>query len=158
MPRPLSITARQAIFAAQTGEVFLILCTLSHPSLAEPIRVVQNTQDITHQGQTFQRFPFEVTLPAENDEAPPAARISIDNADRTIMQAVRSLTQPAMTVELKVVLASSPDVVEVGPFEFKLRDVVGDAGVVSGSLMYEDLLRQQYPGDDFTPGTTPGLF
>ena len=39
MSRDLSLTAKQAINAPETGEAFIILLTIDHPSLSAPIRV-----------------------------------------------------------------------------------------------------------------------
>jgi len=158
MPRTLSSTARRAIFSQETGEVFLLLLKITHPDLAEPIRVVNNSEDVTSNGYLYQRFPFEVALPAENEDAPPTVQLRIANADRQIVEAVRSLSGEAMTVELAVILASSPDTIEAGPYQFTLRDVSYDASIVEGTLMFEDVLREPFPAETFTPARFPGLF
>lgn len=158
MPRNLSSTARSALYAPQTGEVLLHLLTLSHVSLPEPIRVTDNTEDVVSLGTTYQAFPFEATLPDETEEGVPQVTLSICNADRRIVQAVRSVQGDAMKAELRVVLAGSPDVTEAGPYMFDLRDIEYDAAVVSGRLRFEDLLNEPYPCDEFTPTRTPGVF
>lgn len=158
MPRTLSSTARRALFAQETGEVFLLLLTISHPSLAQPIRVVNNSEDVTSGGWVYQRFPFELALPPETEDAPPTVQLRIANADRQIVQAVRSLSGAAMTVDLSVVLASSPDTVEAGPYRFTLRDVSYNAAIVEGTLRFEDVLNEPFPADSFTPARFPGMF
>ncbi|MFN0133436.1 MAG: DUF1833 family protein [Phycisphaerales bacterium] len=158
MPRTLSTPARRAIFAQETGEVFLLLLTITHQQLPTPIRVVNNSEDVTSNGILYQRFPFELALPAENDEAPPSVTLRIANADRQIVQAVRSLAGDAMGVELAVVLASSPNTIEAGPYRFTLRDVSYDASVVEGVLRTEDVLNEPYPSATFTPAHFPGMF
>lgn len=158
MPRNLSSTARRAVFAQQTGEVLVHLLTLSHPSLPVPIRVTDNAEDVVSLGTTYQHFPFEATLPDETDEGVPEVSLSICNADRAIVRAVRELQGDAMTAELRVVLADSPDVTEAGPYTFSLRDIEYDAAVVRGKLRFEDLLNEPYPCDEFTPTRTPGVF
>jgi len=50
MPRSISSTAQAAINAQETDEIFLILLTISHDDLAEPIRVVSNNENITSNG------------------------------------------------------------------------------------------------------------
>lgn len=158
MPRTLSNTARRALYAQETGEVFLLLLVISHPSLPAPIRVVNNSEDVVSGGFTYQRFPFELALPPESDEAPPTVTLRIANADRQIVQAVRSLAGEAMTVDLSVILASSPDTIEAGPYRFTLRDVSYDAAIVEGTLRFEDVLNEPFPADSFTPARFPGLF
>lgn len=160
MARPLSDVARRAIFAGQTGEVFLILLTIAHPTLPQPLRVTSDGRDTVSRGERFQRFPFEITMPESTDAAPPTVALRICNVDRRITEAVRVAVGEGtpIAVRMEVVLASSPDVVECGPFDFKLREVTYDAIVVEGSLRMEDLLNDRFPVLEFTPASHPGLF
>lgn len=158
MPRTLSANLRRALYAQETGEAVVLLLALSHPQLQLPIRVCNAGGDVVSGGQTYPHFPFEVALPPEDDVAPPSVELRICNVDREIVRAVRSLPSGPMQVELSLVLLSAPDQVEAGPFRFSLRDVRYDAGVVSGQLMFEDVLNEPYPADAFTPSRAPGLF
>lgn len=157
MSRSLSTVAKIAIFSQETAEVFLLLLTIAHPNLSPPIRVVNNQQDITSGGDTYTAFPFEITLPDEKEESIPWMRLAIDNVDKQIVQAMRSLTSPP-TITLTVVLASQPDTVEVSFTGFVLRDVTHNALVVEGSLMLEDVLNEAYSQHSFTPNLYAGLF
>lgn len=157
MSRSLSTVAKIAIFSQETAEVFLLLLTIAHPNLSPPIRVVNNQQDITSGGDTYTAFPFEITLPDEKEESIPRMRLAIDNVDKQIVQAMRSLTSPP-TITLTVVLASQPDTVEVSFTGFVLRDVTHNALVVEGSLMLEDVLNEAYSQHSFTPNLYAGLF
>jgi hypothetical protein len=157
MSRILSTAARQAMFAAETEQVFLLLLTIAHADLAETIRVAHNSQDVVSRGETYLAYPFRIELPADRDDQVAQVQLSIDNVDRQIVQAVRSLSgSPSVTLE--VVLASSPDLLEAGPFEFSLLDAGYDALTVTGTLGYEDVLNEPYPGDSFTPNLFPGMF
>jgi hypothetical protein len=158
MPRTISASARTALFAQQTGEIFVLLLELDHAELVEPIRVCSDSIDTEHGGRTYQRFPFEIGMPPEDEDAPPIVRLKIANADRAIVAAVRQLAGNAMTVTLTVVLASSPDTIEAGPLEFTLRNVTYDAEFVEGELQFEDVLNEPFPADTFNPNTFPGLF
>lgn len=157
MPRDLSLTARQALAAAESSEVWLCLVEIEHESLTAPIRLVANTQDVVHGGDTYTAYPFRLALPEERDDQLTQVRFEIDNINRLLMVAVRSITTPA-AFRLKVVLASDPEVVEAGPFEFTLRDVQYDAFVISGVLMYEDVMNEPWPADTFTPASFPAIF
>ncbi len=158
MPRTVSALARQAMYAPETGECFVVLLELSHPNMATPIQVCSDSVDTVHLGQTFQHFPFQISMPADTDDAPPRVELAIDAIDRSIIQAVRSLTGAPITVRQWIVLASTPDTIEAGPFEFELREVEYDAFEVRGSLRYTDLAAEPYPSDTFTPTNTPGIF
>lgn len=149
MPRPTSVAFAQAAAAQQTGEVLVILLTLDADSLPAPIRVNSAGASLISRGNTFLRFPFEITMPKETDEAPPSVTLRICNVDRQIVEAVRT-TQGAITVTVEIVLASSLDTVECGPLDFTLRDVNYDSFVVEGELAYEDILNEPCPAHQYT--------
>lgn len=156
MSRTLSTVAKQAIFSQETAEVFLLLLDIAHASIPT-IRVVNNQENITSGGEEYLAFPFEITLPDEKEESLGQMKLSIDNVDRAIVQAVRTLTSPP-TITLTVVLASQPDTVEASFDGFVLRGVTYNALVVEGNLMLEDVLNEPYPQDSFTPNLFAGLF
>lgn len=158
MARPVSAAFRRAVQARETDEAFLLLLTLTHPSLPTAIRVVNDGVDHVIGLETFQRFPFQVTLAPEVEDQPPRAQLEICNVDRQIVTALRSVSGDPITVEISMVMASSPTVVEAGPYRFQLRDTSYDAMVVSGTLTYEDILNRPFPPRTMTPAAAPGLF
>ncbi|MEW6263387.1 MAG: DUF1833 family protein [Thermodesulfobacteriota bacterium] len=156
--RTLSATALEAMLKQQTKEVFLLCLEITHPNLSPPIRVVRGIKNaLVHGGNTYTAYPFDINLPGESGDELAKVTLRIDNVSREIVEAVRNLSSPA-TVSLFVVLASSPDIIEAGPFEMTLRDTTYDALTVEGELRWEDILNQSYPGHLFTPATCPGLF
>jgi hypothetical protein len=157
MPRTLSAAATAAIHAQETGEVFLFLITIAHESFTPTLRFVNNTVSITSRGEVYEAWPFALNLPDEREEAIPTVQIAIDNIDRRIMEGIRALPT-APTINLEIVLASSPDTVEAGPFPFTLRGVEYDALVITGTLAYEDILNEPAMAFSFTPRYFPGLF
>ena len=157
MSRAVTSAFRQAAFAQQTDQVFLVILEINHSSLAQPIRVVNNTQDVTSNGNAYIGFPFDIELPGDFEEALPTVNLTICNVDRQIVQAIRTLTGPP-TITMSVILASQPDSLQAGPYVMTLREASYDAMAVSGSIMTEDVLNEAYPGDSFTPGIAPGLF
>lgn len=147
---------KQAAYDQETKEVILVIVTIEHDDLAAPIRVVNNTEDITSGGDTYTAFPFDITLPDAREDAPPRARLVIDNVSREITQAIRSISNAA-TVTLGVIQASNPDVVDPEwPF-FKLTNVKWDVGQVSGDLTLEDFTSEPFPAGIFSPASFPGL-
>lgn len=165
MSRALSTVARRALAGEETGEVFLLLLTITNVGLAFPIRLVNDTQDLTRTRmvdgfpveETFLACPFQITLPEDREDELGRVTLAVDNVDRNIVAALRTVASvPA--VSLEVVLASSPTTVEAGPFAFSLRDCTYDAFTVSGTLMFEDLLNEAYPTDTMNPAMFPSLF
>jgi hypothetical protein len=140
----------------QTAEVWLALLEITHPQLTTPIRVVNNTEDVVSNGVTYLKTAFRIKLPDDSD-ALPSVQIEIDNVDRAVTDAARSINSPP-TVTLLVVLASTPDVYEAGPFTFTMTDVNYSAETINGTMIFEDILNEPFPGESFDPARFPGLF
>jgi hypothetical protein len=157
MTRPLTAATRRAIFVPETDEVFLTLLTLNHASLESPLRVTSDAVDTTSRGNLFTAYPFDLSLPDDNEERAPRARLSIDNIDRTIIRAIRSLDTPP-EVLIEIVRAADPDTVEASFSDFKLTNVRYDAHLVQGDLSVEDFTTEPFPSSVFSPSLFPGLF
>lgn len=157
MPRTVSATLRSAAYAQQTSECPLVLLTIDHPDLAAPIRVVADAQGVTSGGDDYVAYPFAIALPDDADDKVPSTRLVIDNVDRQIIQAIRSIGSAA-TLTMQVVLASDPDVIEAGPFSMTLRNVSYNSLTIEGDLQGPNLLQMQFPKRNFTPNDFNGLF
>jgi Domain of unknown function (DUF1833) len=151
------------MFAAETAEVFLALLIITHPELAGPLRFVNNVEDILSRvageddPQPYYGCPFELTLPDEREDQLPSVRLTIDNVDQAIVANLRAIAT-APTLTLYVVLASSPDLAEVGPIEYALRSADYSAASVTGTLAFADVLSEPFPWRLFTPTDWPGVF
>ncbi len=146
-----------ALMAQETGEAFIVLIKIDHPNLSAPIRVSSDGVNTSSNGETFIAFPFELELPISDPDQPPRARITIDNVDRSIVTAIRSINTEA-TVDIDVVLGSDPDTLEVSFTGFKLVNVDYDALVVAGDLSFEDFFSEPFPSRVFSPADFPGGF
>ena len=158
--RRVSPVALRAMLAQETEEVFLGALTITHPSFAAPYRLVCDQMPLNRASGTFEPFAFQITLPSEQDDQVPQVTLTIDNVDNQILASIRNLPPGARPqVMLEVVLASQPDTVECGPYEYALLSVDYDVSQISGTLGYEDdLLNTSIPGDTYTPTNSPGLF
>ncbi len=157
MSRNVSATLKQAIFAQETDEAFIVLLTISHSDLSVPIRVSSDSTNTVSRGDTYIAYPFDLSLPADSDERPPRARVAIDNVDRVLVTAIRSITG-APTVLMEIVRASDLETVEVSFPDFQLKDVRYNALVVEGDLVIEAFEEEPYPADIFSPANFPGVF
>lgn len=155
MPRSLSATATEAVLAPQTGQLFATLVTITDGVTA--FRLCDSGAEIVVGGETFQPFPFQVDLPEEVPNTPPTVRAIVCNVDRSIIPFLRGITAPC-TFEVMVVLASSPNTIEWGPFEFTLRGFSYTAETIQMELGLEDFVNEPYPADKITPITFPGVF
>lgn len=134
----------------------LVLLTIDHADIDPPVRVVNNTVDITSGGNLFTAFPFEIDLPSSPEDAPPTARLRIDNVSREIGQAIRLISSPA-SVTMQVVRQDDPDTIDAEFLGYRLSNVRYDALTVEGDLVREDLTREPYPFLTFSPAEFPGL-
>lgn len=166
MSRSVSNTFKQAVFAQQTGEAFVMLVTLSNDNLTDDIRVcsdpfellpIAGQRGIVSQGLEYIYLPFSIMLPSEDDTGTARARISIDNISREIIQAVRS-TSGKVGFNISIILASAPDVVEMTMTDFVLDSVSYDALVIEGDISVEYFDLEPYPSKRFTPSDFPGVF
>jgi hypothetical protein len=157
MSRNLTAGTRRALYAPETAEIFTVLLTIAHPDLEEPVRVCDGGTDVTSRGERFVAYPFALALPEDEDGRAPRARLSIDNVERGIVEAVRRLTSsPFVTVE--IIRRAAPDVVEARFEDFRFTDISYDSQVVEGDLTVEDFTAEPYPAACFSPGLFPGLF
>jgi hypothetical protein len=157
MTRILSTATRNAVFAGSTADAFLVLLTITHADMEAPLRVSSDSVDTVSRGETFTAFPFDLTLPDDDDGRPPRARLVIDNVDRSIVLAVRNLaSSPIVTIE--IVRAADPDTVEARFDDFRFTGITYDSHVVSGDLTVEDFTAEPYPAASFSPSLFPGLF
>ena len=153
----MSATAIAAALAPETDEVFLALLEINEASLAEPFRFVNNHEPITSRGNVYNASHFDLELPTERPDSIDAARITVDNVDRLIVEAVR-VAAGRPTARIEIILASDPDTVEAGPFDFEFSSVEYDQMTVSGTLAYDDVVEVRSPLHLRTPYWFPDLF
>lgn len=156
--RTLTPASLAAMFAPETDEVFLRLLEINHDDWAQPFRLVQNSNDVVSNGNTYSQWPFQIEPP--NDSAAEVSQVTLqlDNVDRTILAALRSVTTfPAVTLFL--VLASDKDTVVGDTYVFQMRQVQSyNAHSMACVLLFDAVLAETVPGDRMTPAKNPGLF
>lgn len=158
MSRTVSANALKAMFARETDEVFLATMRISHASFAT-IRIVNNTEPVVRSDGTYQPFPFFMSLPDDTDDQVPQVEVKFDNIDGTITDAIRTISGDKPKCSFDIVLASSPDVIEAGPFNFSILEATYDSATISCTLGFEeDVLNQSCPQGTYTPSNSPGLF
>ena len=158
MAREVSATALQAVLAPGTAEGFIPCLKIDHPSFAAPYRIAYNTQTVTRADGDYLPFAFQCNLPDQVEDAIPQVKVTIDNTDLEISDAIRTVSgRPSSTME--VGLASAPDTIEAGPFAYSLLDATATADAIEGTLGYEDdVFSQQVPGQNYLPTNSAGLF
>lgn len=176
MSRTLSAEFIGAAFGQETDKALIVLMTVTHPDLAAgdivgmpagPIRVSNHPTTryssdplrygTTSRGQQYTFYPFSTTLPEEGEDAQPTMQIVLDIVERQVTALLASvITPPKVTIEL--VLSSDPDTVEIEFPDFDLVSSMVDVYQAVLSLSLDSMVTEPYPGYDFTPSATGGLW
>lgn len=164
MSRNLSANLKSEAYALESAEPVIELLKVSSPTLANPIYLAKNTEPVvttTPDNATWQPFPFTVEFPEEADSVVVRAKVRVDAvaADREIVIAVRQAS--LLQVELRVVRASTPDIIEfqTPPLEWRQVTHSPALGVLEGELFYgEDFNVEPFGAQRFTPPNFPGGF
>jgi hypothetical protein len=164
--RDTSQTFRRAVFAQESGEVLIFLLTITHPQLATPIRLStdaterKSTTPLAYRtmsrGDEFLYAGIDLTLPAEKDRAPPAAKLTIDNVTRDLIPLARSVSTPAQ-VKIEAVLASDLDTVEIAWPAMDMTNLQYSAAQLVFDLTMDSLASEAFPAGTFSPAYFPGL-
>ena len=154
---PSQVALRAARSRTGGGQVFIDLMTITHPTLSNPIRLVNNTKDVVSRGHTFIRSAFNFTPPAQVEDGEPTATIEIENVSRVIEEVLAGLTsEPTFTGE--TVLASSPDSVQWGPWVLPLSSAELTQNSIRLTLGFANpLLMRMYPNARYNSADFPGL-
>lgn len=154
---------RAAMMAQETAVVPLALLTITHPSLAVPIRLCSDAvsatgaTNVVRGGETYVAYPFDLILPSDTDEGPPRARLTVDNVAREIVQLVRAAS-PAPQVTMDIINAAAPDdtAATFGPFKFGTPEY--DDYQVTTDLVIADNTLEPYPYRRYSAEHFPALF
>jgi hypothetical protein len=159
---PSQFQSLQALIEAHrlsSGELWLALLTISHPSLAEPLRFANPSREpFVSEGETYQPSRFDLVLSSESFAAPLRAEITIEAVDGTLLAALQTL-DPSPTVDIRVVTESEPDIVQVSQLGLLLARVSVE-GVQSMlfELTTEAILGSTFPSKKMTRDRVPGIF
>ena len=164
MSRGVSLEFIAAVNAQETDEAFIVLVTIDHPDLPEPIYLNSSGANIDSRVSLglgpWLACPFQVTLSDDSDDRPPQAKLVIDNVDRGLVAAIREAAAGgvAPVVTLEVVKASAPDLVEMVLTDFEMREITYNSLTIETTLTLESLFNEPACGYSFTPTHFPGLF
>lgn len=156
MPRIVSAPALAALLAENTAEVFLTTLKISGGGIT-PLYFVNDLVDVTIDSIPYIAFPFDLTMPTDDPDKPPVARIRVANATREIIDEIRAATG-VLQFEISIRLASSPSIIEYGPWELDGSAVSYDVDIVEVDLRGKDFSQEPFPYIRFTPSRFPGIF
>ena len=139
----------------ETDVALLHLLTITASN--DVIHLVNNNEQITSNGVTFDPYPFSLTLPISDGEKQAELMLQVDNVDQTLTQAIRELLDPPL-IKLEMVLSNAPDVVE-RTIDFLRADFVSyDSMSVQFKLRPENIMGRKFPSSTYSPSRYPDLF
>ncbi|WP_275289190.1 DUF1833 family protein [Halomonas elongata] len=157
--RQISAEGLRDMFAQHTDAAVFALLTFTHPNLSEPIRLVNNTEAITYDGQLYEGFPFRFTPPAEDEEREAVATVEVSNVDRRLTEALRTI-QSLAGVDIQVVRWKQGTVtreMHIPGMYLMSADINTETASLQISHAF-DVLNSPATQDILSPGTSPGLF
>lgn len=167
MPKYVSLTLREALFAQHTGEVAVVLATLEHDDFEEPLRFSSDaTQRLSDdpliygtisQSLTYYFAMMTAILPHDDEKRPPYVTLVFDNVGSDIVSQIRSIQTP-IAVTLRVVLASAPNNIEEIFTDLHTTDFSWSEGQVTLECSQDPLMTEPCPAHRMVKPFAPGLF
>lgn len=158
MARAYSAEYRSTLASTSAHEAPLTLLEISHPGLTEPIRVVNDNDNIISNGHTFVACGFRCYLPDDMDNKMPTAQLAVDNVGREMMYWIESSGGGAgTTVRFIQLMRSRPDLIE-WEITMGLTNIKVTSKEVTGDLGYENIFGRPAITMRNDPFTMPGIF
>ena len=158
MTQSYSSEYKSTLAKVSAQEAPILLLEIDHPQLTTPVRVVNDTEDITSNGNLYIACPFRYVLPDDFEGQIPKAKISIDNVGRDLMYWIETSNGGnGSIVTFKQIMRSRPDLVEA-EIEMQLQAVSTTMREITAELGYENLLSKPAVSMAYRPENSPGLF
>lgn len=158
MPRSYSAQYKSTLAKVSMEESPLILLEINHPELSQPVRVVNDTINITSNGNSFIAFPFNCSLPDDIENQLPRARLSISNVGRDLMYWLETTDGgQGSTATFQQVMRSRPNQIEWS-ITMSLFNVSATNLEVSAELGFENLFTKPAVSINYRPENSLGLF
>lgn len=158
MARPYSSQYKSTLAKVSSSESPRVLLQIDHPELASPIRVINDTQDLTSNGYIYIAFPFEVILPDDMENQLPKARLSISNVGKELMYWLETTDGgQGSTATFSQVMRSRPNQIEWS-ITMSLFNVNATNVEVSAELGFENLFAKPAISMQYRPNTAIALF
>ena len=175
MSRKISLNARLAHDAEGSKEVEVMLVQITHPETEQIVRLSTDPTDrisynplsygtrSTWLGadpeddeEVFKFILMSALVPDDQDDAPPSMQLVLEAVDNSVAEVLRSTTRRA-TVAMAVVLASTPDLIEMEYRNFRLINAEQSGDSVTLSISRDPVTSEPWPAGRMTRERFPGL-
>lgn len=153
-----SANARKEINKVSGSNLPVTMLEIDHVGLTVPIRIVNDREKITFEGNDYIPLSFRIALPTDLQKGLPRAKLSVDNVGKELVHWIETTHGGAGTsVRILQVLRTDPSVAEID-MTMTLKNISITAEVVSGELGFEDLLHVPAVTIKYTPEYASGIF
>jgi len=158
MPRNYSDKFKSTLAAVNSEEIPFVLLEISHSELSSPVRVINDTQDLTSNGNLYIGCPFRALMPDDFENQLPKASIAIDNVSKDLMYWIeQSGGAKGSTVRFMQVMRSRPDLIE-WEITINLYNISCTPKEITGELGYENLFTKPAVSMQYRNSNSPGIF
>lgn len=167
----MSPEALKAVFSPETDEDLITLLTISNFDNSNTIiriadgytqRLVESDEEVVYgvrsRSNDYIFLPVTITLPSEEESGVPRCSLSITDVTRYLIPIIRSTILRPPSLKLELVLASSPDDVEISFSQFYINSITYNADSVQCDISMISYQNEPFPCFSFTPNYFPGLF
>ena len=151
----ISNELKAQVFAQESTDPLLTLVTLSNQTFVA--RLVNNSVDFVHSGNTYTAFPMKIKTPVDDGETTKDFTLELDNVSLELVSQMRSVTGD-IGVSIKLVLASMPEVIQMEYSELLIRSISYNANTISAKIILDSALAIQMTSEKYTPSNFPGMF
>ena len=156
--RPPEIRYRRALREAAPADRLLTALEISHPAIAQPVRVINDTIGRSIEGNDYVALRFDARLADDIAGQAPQAELAIDNVGRALTQWIEA-TGGGVGASVRVMQVID---IDDPPVEWEVTlDVAGmavDQERVTARLGFDPLLGRAAVTLRHDPQTSPGLF
>ena len=159
MPRSLSDDYHRSATALAPADVPLTALEITHLDLNTPIRVVNNTENITIEGNEYIALRFDAVFADDQQGQVPRAQIRIDNVGRALTEPLDRIGGGAGAAirAMQVMRDADPKVIE-WEVTMDLAGVTVNQLEVTATLGFDPLLSRAAVTLRHDPQNSPGLF
>ena len=158
MPKNLSTTFKTNLNLVSGGDYHIVLLEIDHPTLSEPIRLVNDIEAIHSNGFDYVPCPYNINLINDAESERPKVTLSISNIGKELTNLIEK-TQGARVakVSLKLIQKSLQNNIEY-EIELDFLNIAVTPFEVTGELSLESILDKKAIGEVYSPLRFAGLF
>ena len=168
----ISPKTKRVVMASKEDDTEIFLFDIFHPSWNDTLHLSTDPTQLfsedsqygtplygtLHNGVQYIFLPMTPAAPDSNMDSAPQCRLSIDNVSRYMSPFIMSADKDSPSVVIKMVMQSSPTLVEMVWPKMQMTDVALNATTVEFTLTMDLLGNEPCPWLKFVPSYFPNLF